>query len=328
MIERIYKNEIRNNGKPILFVMIGLPASGKSTSAARLCKEYNARWCTSDGIRGEIFGDESKQGNNTVIFEVMKERTEESLTNGESVVYDATNLVAKKRKNLLNHDLKGIDCWKIAYVVLADIKECRRRNSIRSRKVPDNVIDRMLKSFQFPWWGEGWDEIIIEKTDETTYLLQDYLLPLMDMPHDSKYHDETIGEHLFDVAHSKKMNTPFLKNTALLHDIGKGYCKVFSNVRGEPTDEAHYYGHSFVSAYMSMYVKDRLPFEKKLMRAILIQWHMEHYMRDSKGMKKLEDELGPTMWELLERLMEADKNPPTAWRDMSKQNQDGYYKID
>lgn len=308
MIERIAREGHEyKEGMKIFYMMIGLPASGKSTVAARICKESNAVWCSSDGIRGELFSDESIQGNNDVVFEIMGKRAREGLNSGKNVVYDATNLNSKTRKRTLKSDVSRFNCWKVAYVVLADYKECCRRNNSRTRVVPQAAMDSMLKRFSMPWWGEGWDEIIIEKTDETTYLLQDLLIPLMDMEHENPNHNQTIGEHLFTVARSKRMNTPFLKNTALLHDIGKGFCKVFMDSEGNPTPDAHYYGHANVSAYMSLYVKDRLSWEKKLMRAVLIQYHMDCFYREEKGMKKLRYELGPTMWELLERLMDADK---------------------
>lgn len=313
--EMVRENHVYKEGTPIMFMMIGLPASGKSTIAARIKEEYNAEWCSSDTIRGELFGDESIQGNNDVVFDIMRERTEEALQNGRNVIYDATNLNSKKRRNLLQHNLKRFNCWKIAYVVLTDYKECRRRNNERKRVVPEKAMDSMLKRFTFPWWFEGWDEIIIEKTDDTNYLMQDLLIPLMDMPHECQYHNETIGQHLFDVAHSKRMNTPFLKNTALLHDIGKGFCKTFVTAEGEPSTDAHYYGHANVSAYMSLFVKDRLSWDKKAMRAVLIQNHMEQFFREEKGMKKLKNDLGLSMWDMLERLMEADKNPSIAWRE-------------
>ena len=36
----------------------------------------------------------------------------------------------------------------------------------------------------------------------------------------------------------------------LWHDLGKVYCKTFTNAHGIPTDEAHFYGHENVSAYL------------------------------------------------------------------------------
>lgn len=296
-----YKEDV-----PTFYMMIGLPASGKSSISNRISREEEAEICSSDKIREELFGDESIQGDNKVIFDIMGERTREALKNHHSVIYDATNLSSKRRISTINHVVGNIPCRKVAYVVLADFKECRRRNTERKRTVPDAVMDRMIKQFNFPWWFEGWDEIVVERTDDKLYLMQDLLIPLMNMEHENPHHNETIGEHLFTVAHSKEINTPFLKNVALLHDVGKGYCKTFTDSKGNPTVDAHYYGHENVSAYMSLMVKDRLPLEKKARRAVLIQNHMAKLTRDEKGLKKLESQLGPSMFDMLSRLFKAD----------------------
>lgn len=308
MIERIIREGHEyKEGMKIFYMMIGLPASGKSTVAERICRESNAVLCSSDKIREELSGDESIQGNNKVVFDIMHERAQEALKAGRSVVYDATNLSSKRRAATINHTIGKINCRKVAYVVLADFKECRRRNNERKRTVPEAVMDRMLKQFNFPWWFEGWDEIVVERTDDKLYLMQDLLIPLMNIEHENPHHhNETIGEHLFVVARSKEMNTPFLKNVALLHDVGKGYCKTFTDSKGNPTTDAHYYGHDSVSAYMSLMVKDRLPLEKKAKRAVLIQNHMAQFTRDEKGLKKLESNLGFSMFDMLTRLFKAD----------------------
>lgn len=306
-IEKIIREGYEyNDSLPTFFMMIGLPASGKSSISNRIVKEENAELCSSDKIREELFGDESIQGNNKVVFDIMHERAQEALKAGHSVVYDATNLSSKRRAATINHTVGKINCRKVAYVVLADFKECRRRNNERKRTVPEAAMDRMIKQFNFPWWFEGWDEIVVERTDDKLYLMQDLLIPLMNMEHENPHHNETIGEHLFTVAHSKEMNTPFLKNVALLHDVGKGYCKTFTDSKGNPTTDAHYYGHENVSAYMSLMVKDRLPLEKKAKRAVLIQNHMAQFTRDGKGLKNLENKLEPSMFDMLIRLFKAD----------------------
>ena len=52
-----------------LFMIIGLPASGKSTVAMDFAKMNNANIHSSDKIREEWYGDESIQGDNVKIFE-------------------------------------------------------------------------------------------------------------------------------------------------------------------------------------------------------------------------------------------------------------------
>ena len=43
--------------RPVLLILCGLVASGKSTKAKELAKEYNATIYSSDALREEMFGD-------------------------------------------------------------------------------------------------------------------------------------------------------------------------------------------------------------------------------------------------------------------------------
>ena len=68
--------------KPILYVMMGLPASGKSTFADEIATSQNATIISSDALRKEWYGDENIQGNPAKIFEEMRKRTVSVLENG------------------------------------------------------------------------------------------------------------------------------------------------------------------------------------------------------------------------------------------------------
>ena len=62
--------------KPVLYVMMGLPASGKSTFAKQLKDTLmsNTVIISSDSIRKEWYGSESIQGNPNKLFEEMRKR--------------------------------------------------------------------------------------------------------------------------------------------------------------------------------------------------------------------------------------------------------------
>ena len=57
---------------PKFICMIGLPASGKSTKAQELAREYNATVFSADELRKEWYGNESIQGDNTKLFNTLK----------------------------------------------------------------------------------------------------------------------------------------------------------------------------------------------------------------------------------------------------------------
>ena len=132
-----------------LFVMVGLPASGKSYKAEEIAKKELAYVVSSDAIRAELWGSEEVQGDNSVIFDEVYKRVRNLLSDKKNVVLDATNLSSNRRRTLLQ-DLKKTKCEKICVVMATPIKICYERNSTRSRKVPDEVIDRMWREFEFP----------------------------------------------------------------------------------------------------------------------------------------------------------------------------------
>lgn len=140
-------------------MLVGLPASGKSTYAEVL-KEQGYSVHSSDAIREELTGDVNSQDKNTDVFSVLHKRIKSDLENGISCVYDATNVSMKRRKVFLD-EIRKFECTKKCILFVVPVEMCQVRNQNRERKVPDEVYDRMLKNFWVPYYYEGWDEIEI-----------------------------------------------------------------------------------------------------------------------------------------------------------------------
>ena len=84
---------------PKFIMLVGLPAAGKDTWAREYIKKHpNTVIHSSDDIREELYGDASCQNNPEKVFEIMAARTIKSLQEGKDVIYNATNLKYKKRK--------------------------------------------------------------------------------------------------------------------------------------------------------------------------------------------------------------------------------------
>ena len=83
--------------KSIFTMLVGLPGSGKSTYAAEQHEKYGTHVCSSDAIRAEL-GDVNDQSNNEKVFQILHRRIKDYLRNGESVIYDATNIKSKRRR--------------------------------------------------------------------------------------------------------------------------------------------------------------------------------------------------------------------------------------
>ena len=67
--------------RPILYIMIGISASGKSTKVKELAIEHNAIIVSSDAIRGE-FGEVIDQSNNNEVFKIFHQRIKDNLSKG------------------------------------------------------------------------------------------------------------------------------------------------------------------------------------------------------------------------------------------------------
>lgn len=324
-------------------MLVGLPASGKSTFSEELMEgRDDIVLISSDSIRKEMFGDEDEQGKNTEVFEEMAKRTKESLKNGIHVIYDATNLNRKRRKGVLQQLPKGAS--KSVVYMATDYKLIHKQNQARERVVPLHVIENMYKNLQVPIYSEGWDKITFVYDEDTlnsdlpkqftdavraevlfnreglelmnflaTYF--DEFLPVFDLPHDSKWHSLSIHRHIYYVYKNVLDNyeaeddaeKELMLWTALLHDVGKAVAKSFVNFKGEETRYANFIGHEFVSSQLAINLLQRMGFNNEFIHqvATLTQFHM--YLLDEKASKKkLLAYVGEDMYKKLEFLRDAD----------------------
>ena len=283
-----------------LFMLVGLPASGKTTCGKRLAEVEDALIVSSDEIRKELLGDQNDQTKNEEIFKEVESRIINGLKE-KNVIYDATNINYKRRMAFLQ---KIKDVEKIALLIATPYDECIERNNKRERKVPEDVIKRMYYNFYIPQYYEGFDEIRIYFNTDRIYWTYDLLKKLDKVSQDNPHHTLTIGKHCRKTA---ILLNDDMSIVGLLHDIGKAETKTFMNTKGIKTEIAHYYHHENVSAYMSLFYTDRRNEEKQLEIANLIQWHMLlHKELSEKTIEKYKKLLGEKTWLKLKLLYIAD----------------------
>ena len=306
---------------PDLIYMVGIAGSGKSTVAMRIASQMKEEvvLLSSDTIRGEIYGDENCQRDPGRVFDIMHQRTVVALSQGISVVYDATNLSCKRRMNFLK-SIAHIDCRKECVVVVTTPEDIEERMKSRDRKVPMEVVHKQLCQFQCPNYYEGWDkiDIVYNSKPEDCHTSYTKLWKECDIPHDNPHHSLSVKEHMnkaADIAEDLAWRVDGLslvheRWVARIHDIGKPRCKFFTDREGNPTEIAHYYGHQNYGAYYSL-IFDNSDFDISLKdsldNACLIQWHMEHYLRNGSALDKFYKMIGPKLEKRLHILEKADK---------------------
>lgn len=278
---------------PTFTMMIGLPGAGKSEIAHNREKLLqDTIVLSSDLIRKELYGDETIQDCPSKVFDIMNKRAIENLKAERNVIYDATNLRRKNRKHLLSQIPKNVK--KVACIVWAKYETCLSRDQARERHVGEDVIRRMIKNFQVPFYDEGWDSILVIMTD-IHYTKNDYEY-WVDCNHDNPHHNNTIAEHINNVVSAALRLDCRYQNEILLaaklHDIGKKFTKAFKDANGNVSSIAHYYDHQNVSGYYAIGYEELigLPVEVALFVVWLINAHMEPFF-NSKYYKNIPDYL-------------------------------------
>lgn len=238
--------------RPNLIILVAPPGAGKTTYAKKYIERNpNTIHLASDSIRAELYGDEATQGDPAEVFSLMQTRAVEALNNGNDVIYDATGMTRKDRASIIKICPKfvNIEC----HIIWASIETCIEQDAARERTVGKEVIDRMLKKFQAPYYDEGIDEIKIVKPsffDTDTY--EEKCWNDMKIPHDNHHHTLDIQDHCYEACKNViNLGDGELETAALMHDCGKPYVKAFINSKGNPCEEAHYYQHQCVGAWMS-----------------------------------------------------------------------------
>lgn len=302
-------------------MLVGLPASGKSTYAEKL-KEKKYHIHSSDSIREELTGDANTQDKNIDVFATLHKRVKDDLNNGISCVYDATNMSMKRRKAFLD-EIKRYNCRKTCVLFVIPVKVCKCRNNNRGRKVPDEVFDKMIKSFWVPMKYEGWDDVKIVLDEEYDYE-GEYVKLLQNSTYfaqDNKHHRYSLMKHMTESAHYcihhfKNISADRFARICIAlynHDIGKLITKTFINSKGERTDEAHYYGHDHAGSYLFLcgFSKNLLDdVDCTLYIASLINWHMRPYLgwKESEKARECDRKLiGEEMYQDIMILNECDR---------------------
>ena len=134
-----------------LWLLIGLPGSGKSTWARHFLLASPAiAYISTDQIRSELFGDETIQGPWPQIwqrvqqdFQIVVQQTDEGQLSG--ALYDATNVQRRGRRRVIQAAKSSGFTRLLAIWLDVPLATCLERNQRRPRQVPANIISAMSR---------------------------------------------------------------------------------------------------------------------------------------------------------------------------------------
>jgi predicted kinase len=144
---------------PILILLVGVPASGKSTWANR--NAPHAIVVSQDDLIDAITPSGFDHSARPVYAAAEEAIARTALRNGRSVIVDRTNRTRALRKRWLAI-AREAECAAVAIVMSADWETCRARNRARfgPRRVCEERIERMIAVFEAPDVSEGFRAIV------------------------------------------------------------------------------------------------------------------------------------------------------------------------
>lgn len=157
---------------PLCTVMVGLPATGKSTIVKGMYKDSDT-WIYStdmyiDTVAEEngITYNEAFESNIQNAIRFNEEKLKTMISFGKDIIWDQTNLGTGKRQKIINRMKQAgydVDCHCIIPPEaghLDDLKIWKHRLANRPGKViPQEVLSNMYESFAVPTIEEGFDKI-------------------------------------------------------------------------------------------------------------------------------------------------------------------------
>ncbi len=149
---------------PKCTILVGVPASGKSTWLED--KDWRAKIISTDDIIEElarVYGFTYDQAfSNLVKFaeQVMWSYIKTAAENGDPIYIDRTNMTARARKKFIDF-LKpfGYEFECVVFPTPEPEEWMRRLDSRPGKTIPQEVLDRMVDSYEMPLMSEGFTKI-------------------------------------------------------------------------------------------------------------------------------------------------------------------------
>jgi predicted kinase len=157
--------------KPICYVMVGLPASGKSTRVSDITRmDPDVFVYSTDNILERIAEQLGKTYDEVFEKHIKSAQTEadiwlaDAMKHKLDIIWDQTNLTVKKRRSIIDRMVRAgyaVDCeCFVKPETVEDVSEWNRRiHSREGKTIPEHIITNMVKTYVVPSVDEGFESV-------------------------------------------------------------------------------------------------------------------------------------------------------------------------
>lgn len=155
--------------RPLAFMAVGLPGSGKSTFLKKLSEELSLVIASTDDLiereavkRGMTYSEAFNKVNFKQLQAEFKKEIEAAVKAGKNIAIDQTNVGAKSRRSKMELIPDSYTCVCLVFDVPdAVLRDRLAKRAVETGKViPEFVVKQMTSSWQTPSTSDGFDMII------------------------------------------------------------------------------------------------------------------------------------------------------------------------
>lgn len=145
---------------PTMYMLIGVPASGKSTWVEQ--NKGDALVISSDNLIEEYAAENGKtynevfKGQIKIANKIVMEHAEAAFAADQDVIWDQTNLTKKSRKGKLAMVPEHYRKTAVFFATPLEEEWQRRLNSRPGKSIPAYILDSMVEMLEMPEQIEGW----------------------------------------------------------------------------------------------------------------------------------------------------------------------------